>query len=156
MTDTSRRLLAFGLDWLVIALYGGTLFALVALAAGIPEQSPGPWRAQGIGFLTMTLPVWLYFSLTEASPWQGTIGKRVLGLQVATVAGARPGLLLSARRNALKFLPWECGHLLAHQLMALPEGAYPPEWVYLPASGRLTRIMTFVSGTLTDIRLTGR
>ncbi|MEM9304896.1 MAG: DUF2845 domain-containing protein [Pseudomonadota bacterium] len=30
------------------------------------------------------------------------------------------------------------------------------EWVYLPSSGRLTRIMTLVSGTLTDIRLTGR
>jgi hypothetical protein len=30
------------------------------------------------------------------------------------------------------------------------------EWVYLPSSGRLTRVMTVVGGTLTDIRIAGR
>ena len=30
------------------------------------------------------------------------------------------------------------------------------EWVYLPSSGRLTRIMIMVSGTLAEIRIAGR
>lgn len=35
-----------------------------------------------VGFVTLTLPVFLYSYLTEKSSWKGTIGKKLLGLSV--------------------------------------------------------------------------
>ena len=32
---------------------------------------------------------WLYYAFTESSPWQGTIGKKALGLRVTDLAGNR-------------------------------------------------------------------
>jgi len=34
---------------------------------------------------------WLYFSLCESSSWQGTVGKKVLGLRVTDMNGHRIG-----------------------------------------------------------------
>ena len=35
------------------------------------------------------LGVWLYFAILESSPWQGTVGKKVLGLRVTDLNGNR-------------------------------------------------------------------
>ena len=76
-----RRLLAFALDYLVLAVWGAALFALSPL---LPDGwFDAPLRAQLTGFLLLTLPVVLYFAFGESSPWQGTLGKRALGVAVA-------------------------------------------------------------------------
>lgn len=126
-----RRLLAFGVDWLVIALWAGLLFAAVMIAfSGQPPRPSGPWQSQIIGFVTMTAPVILYFALSESSRAQATPGKRALGLRVVTKSGTRVPVGASILRSCIKFLPWEFGHIVANQAAFsatdLPGGIYLP------------------------------
>jgi uncharacterized RDD family membrane protein YckC len=109
------RLTAFGFDYLPILAY---LSALVAVGSLVGRAYPDavaaafgrPITAQAIGFLVVTLPVGLYFALSEASPRQATWGKRRRGLRVVGPHGARLGIGRSAARTALKFVPWELAH----------------------------------------------
>jgi len=52
--------------------------------------------------------VWIgYGTLLEFSPWQATIGKRLMGLKVYDTEGGRLKLRHSARRTAIKEVPFE-------------------------------------------------
>ena len=95
-----RRLVAFLLDLLVgVGAWLAVVAALTFVLAGVmlsvggqtlntfPESVPG-WvnlSYYGLG-LVMT---WLYYTLAEASRWQGTVGKMALGVKVTDAAGAR-------------------------------------------------------------------
>jgi uncharacterized RDD family membrane protein YckC len=46
---------------------------------------------QGMGFLMGLGIQWLYFTLLEASSWQATLGKKILGLRVTDMEGNRIG-----------------------------------------------------------------
>jgi uncharacterized RDD family membrane protein YckC len=46
----------------------------------------------------------LYFALMESSPWQATLGKKVVGLYVTDIAGRRPSLVRAIARNLARFL----------------------------------------------------
>ncbi len=115
------RLLAFGLDYVPIAAYLGLV---VGAGAGLNRLAPhvvhglfgNPARAELTGFALITLPVALYFALSEASASQGTWGKRVLGLKVVDGLGRRLGLFRSLGRSALKFVPWELAHAWIWQI----------------------------------------
>ena len=109
------RSAAFALDYVLIAAYLGLLVAVglvVRLAA--PDISSamfgGPISGELTGFLLLTLPVTLYFAVSEHSAAEGTWGKRRLGLRVVTAAGGRLGLGRSLLRSGLKFAPWELAH----------------------------------------------
>ena len=65
----------------------------------------------------ITLPVSLYFILCECSKWQGTLGKRKMGIRVVDGVGQRIGIGRSAFRTAIKFLPWEVAHFGIWRLM---------------------------------------
>lgn len=133
-TIAVRRSLAFGLDWLVVVLWGGMVFGAVTIAThGNPPAPEGPWTAQAIGLLTMTLPVTFYFALAESSRWRASLGKRALGLVVSSATGERLPLRSALLRNAVKFVPWECGHTLAQQAAFSGEGGLPT-WVFVPAA----------------------
>lgn len=128
-----RRALAFALDWLLIALWGGALFGAVMLASGGQPQPPGsPWSAQGIGLVAMTIPVCPYFAWSESSAAQASFGKRVLGLVVRGASGERLAFGRALLRNALKLAPWECGHTLAQQAIHSGDAGIAP-WVWAPA-----------------------
>ncbi len=130
---TVRRLLAFAVDWLVVVLWGGALFGVVMIATGGgPPRPENAWKAQGLGFLTMTVPVTLYFALCENSAMRGSVGKRVLRLVVARENGERLSFGSALLRNAVKFVPWECGHTVAQQAAFSGEGGFPM-WVWGPA-----------------------
>ena len=127
----ARRFLAFGVDWLVIAVWGGLLFAVVMiLFDGQPPRSDGPWQSQVIGLVFMTVPVVLYFAFSEASRFQATLGKRALGLRVVTEAEDRVSFGKSLLRTGIKFAPWELGHLVANQ--AVFSATEVANWIYLP------------------------
>ncbi|HEX5506663.1 MAG TPA: RDD family protein [Thermomicrobiales bacterium] len=112
-----RRLLAFGVDYLVIAAYGG-LLAGVGFGArrllGRGFAMPATPRARLVGhavaFAALTVPVVLYFAWWEASAGGGTPGKRALGLRVVAEAGGRVPLGRALARAAVKFAPWELAH----------------------------------------------
>lgn len=129
-----RRLAAFAVDWFVVAAWGAAVFgAAMLLTGGKPERPNGPWTAQAVGFLTMTLPVVVYFAACESSARRASFGKRALGLEVAAADGRRLTFAAALVRNAVKFLPWECGHLLVHQAMAAGDGGVAA-WVWAPAA----------------------
>ena len=116
------RLLAFLVDWLVIAAWGGLLFGgVMLLTGGTPPRLSGPWSAQGTGFLGMTLPVVLYFALAESSSARASLGKR----------GGRLPFRASLLRTAIKLAPWELGHTVAQQAAWSGEAGVPV-WVWVP------------------------
>ncbi len=129
-----RRVLAFAVDWLVVVLWGGVLFGgVMILTSGNPPRPENPWKAQGIGLLTMTVPVTLYFALFESSALRASLGKRVLGLVVSGETGERLLFGSALLRNAIKFVPWEFGHTVAQQAAFSGEGGFPV-WVWGPAT----------------------
>jgi uncharacterized RDD family membrane protein YckC len=129
-----RRLFAFAIDWLVMVLWGGVLFAAVMIAtSGNPPRPENPWTGQAIGVLSMTVPVTLYFALCESSAMRASLGKRMLGLVVTRETGGRLLFGAALLRNAVKFVPWEFGHTVAQQAAFSGEGGLPA-WVWGPAA----------------------
>ncbi len=133
--SAARRIAAYSLDYLVIAIYAGTLFGVsVALFHGIPDAPRSPVVGQLIGFVALTAPVALYFAFCEASAWQGTIGKRILRLRVTDPAGRRATLRRTLLRAAVKFMPWELAHTYVHQIISLSQSDPDlrlPRWIQL-------------------------
>jgi uncharacterized RDD family membrane protein YckC len=111
-----RRVLAFAIDWLVVVLWGGVVFAAVMIAtSGNPPRPENPWSGQVIGLIAMTVPVTLYFALCESSAMRASLGKRMVGLVVTRETGGRLLFGAALLRNGVKFVPWEFGHTVAQQ-----------------------------------------
>lgn len=114
------RIYAFLLDYLLIVIYGifvvGTI-SFVFRSYINPLFLSSPVTAELTGFFMMTLPVSLYFILCECSKWQGTLGKRKMGIRVVDGVGQRIEIGRSAFRTAIKFLPWEVAHFGIWRLM---------------------------------------
>src|SRR5690625_3908011 len=108
-----KRIYAFLIDYFFIALYGifvvGTI-AFVCRPYINPLFSSSPVTAELTGFFMITLPVSLYFVLCESSKWQGTLGKRKIGIRVVDGAGQRIGIGRSILRTSVKLIPWEVAH----------------------------------------------
>jgi uncharacterized RDD family membrane protein YckC len=126
-----RRLLAFGVDYVVIAFY----LALMTLAGKflIPTRVmqslfADPVVGQLSVFLMLTLPVLAYFTLMESSSWKGTIGKRALGLALVTVDHGGLSIYRALGRNALKLLPWELSHTCLWRVPGWPQAPQQPPW----------------------------
>ena len=110
------RLKALALDYIVIVLYLVLVVALsVLLRPLVPSFFGAAFGSQHsselFGFITVTLPVSLYFALSEASSRQATWGKHRAKLKVCRVKdGNRLSMARSLSRTALKFTPWEIVH----------------------------------------------
>jgi uncharacterized RDD family membrane protein YckC len=65
----------------------GIVLGVIIVASGEDPNSPAILGArlsvQGLSFLL----TWLYYALCESSSWQGTIGKKLLGLRVTDLNG---------------------------------------------------------------------
>lgn len=127
MSLITKRALAFLIDYCVIVVYALVLFGGVMLLQSLrktetPELSP--LHGQLIGFITLTLPVFLYFFFSEKGTRHGTIGKRVFKIQVTG-----DNLLL---RSILKFMPWELAHAGVLWLFYFERsGIETPIWVWV-------------------------
>lgn len=116
---------AFALDYILILGYllGLVLLSLLANAWFDPAQ----WlfteraRAQLTGFLLVTLPVSLYFALSESSTRQATWGKGKVGLKVINEKGERISVWRALARTGLKFIPWELSHTLIWEIYFSPQ-----------------------------------
>ena len=122
-----QRVKAFAFDYLIIL---GFLVVITLLFLIINRFSSGfQWlfasriQAQVIGILLLTLPVTLYFAISESSNRQATWGKRRMGLRVADDNGERISFLRSFSRTLLKFVPWELSHTLIWNISFAPEAS---------------------------------
>jgi uncharacterized RDD family membrane protein YckC len=75
-----------------------------------------------IGFIALCsliglVGTWLYHAILESSDWQATLGKRIIGLQVTDMAGARVTFARATGRHFGKFItsliPLFIGYILA-------------------------------------------
>ncbi|MGG3466130.1 RDD family protein [Neobacillus pocheonensis] len=117
------RIIAFLWDYVIISGYLILLFAVSFFARPwlIPLFTASSLSAEITGFLLITLPVYLYFSISEGLKWHATWGKRKMGIVVVGVRGQPIGLGRSLFRSALKFAPWELAHFTIWHMVAPPE-----------------------------------
>jgi uncharacterized RDD family membrane protein YckC len=116
-----KRVAAYVLDaivlWLPNMLVSGMLGANEAaeiylkakLAAGSDPQLAleafnNYFHALGPALLAQTIITWLYFALCESSAWQGTLGKRLLGIRVTDIDGHRISFMRATGRYFGKLL----------------------------------------------------
>jgi uncharacterized RDD family membrane protein YckC len=116
-----QRIAAFGIDYLIIIGYIVLLFLAATLLIRTMDLEGwinSPFRQDLVAFISLVLPVILYFSLSESSARQATIGKRKLGLKVVNGQGERVSAGQALLRSALKFLPWQLAHTAVIQLVS--------------------------------------
>jgi uncharacterized RDD family membrane protein YckC len=86
------RVLAYLIDCLVMMAVScplGILLGVGVVAIGADQNSDSSIVTNGASNVLSILLGWLYFSLLESSSWQGTVGKKVLGLRVTDLNGNR-------------------------------------------------------------------
>jgi len=69
------------------------------------------WNMQAYVLLTISLPVWIYFTYFDSKYSGGTFGKRLMKLSITDTEQARIGLPKSLLRTILKLAPWEIAHI---------------------------------------------
>jgi uncharacterized RDD family membrane protein YckC len=115
-----QRVKAFSLDYAILLIY-----LVVILGIGLLGRTHSPWfrslfsnrvLAQLIAFLLVTLPITIYFAVSESSPRQATWGKQKLGIQLMDSDGMRISFGKAFLRTLLKFVPWEIAHTLVWQI----------------------------------------
>jgi uncharacterized RDD family membrane protein YckC len=94
------RFVALIIDFIIIYCVRALIFLPFGIGMGMrgmfhgaQPQSPAdlvPFFATFIRIMVIsTIIQWLYFSLMESSAWQGTLGKKALGLTVTDLEGRR-------------------------------------------------------------------
>jgi uncharacterized RDD family membrane protein YckC len=110
------RFVAFIIDSLLLYFVGMILFLPFATSMGMGMRGMATGRPPDLqallpmihtmlrlALLRMVLH-WLYFSLLESSAWQGTLGKKALGLEVTDLDGNRIGFGRATGRFFAKFI----------------------------------------------------
>lgn len=150
------RVKAFAYDYLIISGYIILLTAstlIITRTAGLlgislhwPEN---PLRADLMAFVTLILPVILYFSLQESSPKQATWGKRKMGLRVVNTNGKKLTRTQALARSALKFLPWQIAHTSIFHIKGFPRAIVEVPTIVLAGFG-LVYLLTgaYIASTL--------
>lgn len=104
-----RRLAAYAVDVVILAVVLIPLaFGIQALVGYRADTGIGVWLAS---LATISVPSWTYFTLSDASSGGATLGKRLVGLRVATVDGSRLGPERALLGTAIKLIPWELTHV---------------------------------------------
>jgi uncharacterized RDD family membrane protein YckC len=107
------RLIALMLDWAVVFVI---LIAALASMATVAASAGMEQLMDLAAWLVATSLPFLYWPVLESSPWQATVGKRVMGLQVTDFDGQRLSFmraLLRAFAKILSSIPLGVGYLLA-------------------------------------------
>lgn len=108
-----RRSAAYLLDMLILALgVQVTQWSIWLVSNGALHRSlHSGWQMEAWLLLTVSLPCWLYFALSESSRFQATLAKRWLGLQVMNRQHQRLSFTQALWRTILNVLPWELTHV---------------------------------------------
>jgi len=124
---------AFIIDYVIILIYIGLLLGATLLVSNVFKlklDNLSPVAGEVIAFVTLTLPVILYFTLSENGKYAGTIGKRKLGLHVVGKTSTTATAWQLLIRNCIKFLPWELAHFFIFQLFYFTStDQTSPDWV---------------------------
>lgn len=107
-TRRAAALLIDGPIAFVIAVVMSTILMLPWTVPAALAGNPVDFHEESLARLSIqaltVIGVFLYFTVLESSRWQGTPGKRLMGLRVTTLDGGRVGFGRSCARNLLKGL----------------------------------------------------
>jgi uncharacterized RDD family membrane protein YckC len=84
------RVLAYIIDAIILSIIFVPLQFAVGIGMGAGGVDPDSLAMPAVSFGFngfQILTTWLYHAFCESSPWQGTIGKKVLGLRVTDMNG---------------------------------------------------------------------
>ncbi|MGN7312879.1 RDD family protein [Alkalicoccobacillus gibsonii] len=121
------RLKAFMYDYILIICYLAKL-AVVNLFVFPSLQTFFAGSlviAQLTGFLMVTLPISLYFILSDSTLFGQSFGKKKANIRVVDRHGKSVSIFRLTIRTIIKFLPWELSHFLVYRLVYLEEGSVP-------------------------------
>jgi uncharacterized RDD family membrane protein YckC len=110
----ARRIAAYLVDIVILAAALGVVhFAIHHLVhdGKRPEFTRNGWLLEAYTLGTVSLPVWIYFTLLESSRRGATLGKRLLGLRVSGLDGEPLTRTTAFGRTLFKLLPWELTHV---------------------------------------------
>ncbi|MBP8725860.1 MAG: RDD family protein [Saprospiraceae bacterium] len=161
-----RRLGAVVLDAILIGCYAGLLHLTAFLIRQLsvdPASTESTMKGQIMWFFAITLPVFLYFYLTERGAWRGSFGKKIFSVQVLGPEQQTAPTKSVLCRNLFKLVPLEMAHAgmqWREHFVAL--SLAPPDWVqgllWFPAAIGLVYLVSILAsagtGSLYD-RLCG-
>jgi uncharacterized RDD family membrane protein YckC len=98
---TGVRWGAYMLDSLIVVPFSVLLVVVAFMVLG--EEVADAIPSQAYGLVTM-LPTALVFGLLEGSGWQGSPGKKLLGLRVVTLTGEDLDTSTAIKRNLAKYV----------------------------------------------------
>ncbi|NUU78146.1 RDD family protein [Paenibacillus xylanilyticus] len=124
------RIKAFLLDY--ILMFGYLVLLLVEnvfIFPSLQELFNGSLAvAQLTGFIMVTLPISVYFVISDSTVGGQSFGKRKTAIQVVNQNGNALSVPHAIFRTILKFLPWELSHYLVYRLVHVGEGAVPVQY----------------------------
>jgi len=148
-----KRIFAFLIDYLFIALYAGILFLIVYTAIKLFDLNinVSPIIGQLIGLISLTLPIVLYFVIMENKSKQGTIGKNIMKIKVTDENNQTASLKKIIIRNIIKFLPWEIAHLGIHWTIYFSNKSIEqPVWIWLVLIIPQVTVVVYLLSIVTD------
>lgn len=83
------RVAASILDSLIIGLPVGIILVIVMIPMMLQDSNFYDGGFTGILYLVSIVGTWLYYALMESSSWQGTLGKKIVGIKVTDLDGNR-------------------------------------------------------------------
>jgi uncharacterized RDD family membrane protein YckC len=126
------RFLAYIIDAMILSVFAFPILIGAGMAMGVGTAITSLPRNRDpfetgfppvfIGFFSMIVLVailgtWLYHALLESSEWQATAGKKILGLEVTDLAGARVSFARASGRHFAKIItgvvPLAIGYIMA-------------------------------------------
>lgn len=128
-----QRLKAFMHDYLLIFAYLIALFILnVFLFPSLQLFFQGSLViAQIMGFLMVTLPVSIYFIISDSIFGGQSFGKKKMGIKVIDTKGQTISVPHAIYRTILKFMPWELSHFLVYRLVKVGDGEVPIYYYFI-------------------------
>jgi uncharacterized RDD family membrane protein YckC len=96
-----RRILALMIDYVVIYL---PILYVPYFAGSVLRGHLGYYKIVLVGIVIGLLISWLYWTICESSPWQASLGKRLMGICVTDVDGERLTFSQSGKRTLCKVL----------------------------------------------------
>jgi uncharacterized RDD family membrane protein YckC len=91
---------------------------------------------------SLIAPSALTFAVMEASAWQATPGKTLVGLRVQSVDGHRLTLAQALARNTVKLAPWQLAHTAVFRMAA---GSPQRRWPVIATAAQLAVVGSAVT-----------
>ena len=116
-TYISRRIAAYLIDCiLAFSFYLITQTTVLAVVREMISENNEwmkvGWYSELYTIITISIPVWLYFTFTDSRLMRGSIGKRIVKLKVLSADSEQAiSVKKSFARTVLKLLPWELAHI---------------------------------------------